>query len=142
MKKAFFLFFLVCSSAFYAQNSQNEFVSLLYEFNDFFGEESFMNPSGRMVLDMGAASAGRVEFNIRDVSISMEEVPERPGCADVCPPMTLIYFKCNGKVKCVSDPIVQEAGTWYEGRITYGIEHGREAYLFLLKAQRYFKERS
>lgn len=121
-----------------AQNDMKNFQDVISGFYNFFSEESFVNPSGNVILDMGAASAGRVTFNIKDVSISMEELPERPGCADICPPTTLINFRCNDFKKCIADPAFEKMGRSARGAITYDINRGKEAYHFLLQLQKYF----
>jgi len=88
---------------------------------------------GNFKFDMGSASAGRVFGNLRDVFITMEILPERPGCADVCPEMAVIHFKCENNQKCVTDPAnPQLYGYFDEGIITFvNLETAKEVYQLL-----------
>lgn len=124
-----------------AQNNLNNYQDVVTKFYEYFSDESSVNPSGGLILDMGSASTGRISFNVKNVSISIKELPERPGCADICPPEFLITFRCNNKSKCVVDPAMEEFGGSKEGSIIYGIERGKEAYHFLLQLQTYFKNK-
>lgn len=88
---------------------------------------------GNFSFDMGSASAGRVSGNLKDVTISIEHSPERPGCADVCPPMEIIHFKCiNGK-KCVTDTADSKLyGYLNQGVITFqNLKNGKKTYKLL-----------
>lgn len=122
-----------------AQNKIKNYHEVIDRFYHYFSDESSVNPSGGLILDMGSRSAGRVAFNIKHVSISMEKLPERPGCADICPPMTLIKFKCNEGKECITDPAFEKLGKTSKSSITYNIDKGTEAYNFLLELQQYFK---
>lgn len=91
---------------------------------------------GNFSFDMGAASAGRVSGNLRDVILSIEYQPERPGCADICPPMEIIHFNClNGK-NCIEDPAMKDLGKYESGMITFvNLEMGRKTYKLLREIQ-------
>ncbi len=92
-----------------------------------------LNTKGDFSFDMGSASAGRVSGNLRSVEIIMEHIPERPGCADICPEMILIRFECKNDKNCVTDPAF--SNTYYDsGAISItNIELGRESYRLLRK---------
>lgn len=85
---------------------------------------------------MGAASAGRVSGNLKNVILSIEYKPERPGCADICPPMEIIHFNClNGK-NCIEDPAFKNDGKYESGMITFeDLEIGRKTYKLLREIQ-------
>lgn len=88
---------------------------------------------GNFSFDMGSASVGRISGNLKDVIINIEHKPERPGCADVCPPMEIIHFKCiNGK-KCVTDPADPKLyGYFNQGVISFeNLENGKKTYKLL-----------
>ncbi len=88
---------------------------------------------GNFSFDMGSASAGRVSGNLKDVIISIEHKPERPGCADICPPMEIIHFRCVNGRKCVTDPADPESfGYFNEGVISFdNLKMGRNTYKLL-----------
>ena len=84
-------------------------------------------------FDMGSASAGRISGNLRKVFISMEILPERTGCADICPEMVVIHFKCENNQRCISDPADPKLYGYYnEGVITFeNLETGERVYQLL-----------
>ena len=88
---------------------------------------------GNFKFDMGSASGGRVSGKLSEVFITMEILPERPGCADICPEMAVIHFKCINDKDCVTDPAdPQMYGYFKEGVITFhNIDNGREVYTLL-----------
>lgn len=88
---------------------------------------------GNFKFDMGSASAGRVSGKLSEVFISMEILPSRPGCADICPEMAIIHFKCPNNVKCVTDPADPKAyGYFNEGVITFeNLEIAKDVYNLL-----------
>ncbi|MGB0431340.1 MAG: hypothetical protein ACPGLV_12770 [Bacteroidia bacterium] len=99
--------------------------------------ECSIDQYGNISIDNGSASAGRVSFRIIDVEISKEERPEEPGCADVCPPRTIISFDCKGGGDCVSDP-----GMGYKnkgGVLVYSVERGKMVYDFLIDFKKFVK---
>ena len=63
------------------------------------------DPSGNITIDMGSASAGRCKFNVNDVALALEMRDEEPGCADICPPRTIITAVC-AQGPCSSDIMV------------------------------------
>lgn len=67
-----------------------------------------IDSNGYFSFDMGAASVGRVTGNLKEVNVSIQYLPEQPGCADICPEMALIIFKCKFGIECVSDPYFTE----------------------------------
>ena len=91
---------------------------------------------GNFSFDMGSASAGRVSGNLKDVTLSIEHKPERPGCADVCPPMKIIHFNCLNGNKCVKDPAFPKLGSHSQGVITFEkLEAGKSTYNLLYTIQ-------
>lgn len=74
-----------------------------------------IDSNGYFSFDMGAASAGRVSGNLKDVNLSIQYLPVRPGCADICPEMALVIFECKFGKECLGDPtfskIKSETGT-------------------------------
>tara|TARA_A100000171_G_C2139729_1_gene153942 strand:- start:2672 stop:3244 length:573 start_codon:yes stop_codon:yes gene_type:complete len=64
--------------------------------------------NGDFVIDMGSASSGRVAGNLKNLNLSFEHLPERPGCADVCPEMIVIKFDCKLRKKCISEPTMSD----------------------------------
>lgn len=62
-----------------------------------------IDSNGFFSFDMGTASAGRATGNLKDVNVSIQYLPEQPGCADICPEMALIIFECKFGIECVSD---------------------------------------
>lgn len=94
-----------------------------------------MDDYGNVILNMGSASSGRCGFRISDVKITMEEKPEEPGCADICPPRVLIHFECK-KSECVYDP-VSPTGFYQTGVIEFlDVKKGKKAYEYLLAFQK------
>ena len=89
---------------------------------------------GDLKLNMGAASAGRVYLNLKDVRLRKEERPEEPGCADVCPPRAIISFDCR-KGDCVADPAMPDMGKFNTGAIEMTIEKGRIVFPLLQSIQ-------
>ena len=92
---------------------------------------------GNFSFDMGSASAGRVSGNLKDVILSIEYVPERPGCADICPEMELIHFRCINGNKCVTDPADPKMYGYFErGLISFdNLEIGKKTYKLLARIQ-------
>lgn len=83
---------------------------------------------GDFSIDLGSASAGRVMGNLRDVYLSIEHLPKRPGCADICPEMIVIHFNCYDGKKCVTDPAFKEFYS-NSGVISFSnIENGKMIY--------------
>lgn len=102
--------------------------------------ECSINKHGKISIDNGSMSAGRVEFYIAEVDISMEEKPEEPGCADVCPPRTIISFHCTGRDNCIKDPAMDFE--YSSGILEYGVEHGKKAFEFLIDFQNFLLAQS
>lgn len=100
-----------------------------------------VNNRGDFSFDMGSASAGRVSGNLNEVIISIEHKPERPGCADICPPMKIIYFECKNGGKCVTDPADPEIyGYFKKGSISFGnLLNGEKTYELLFEIQKAIK---
>jgi hypothetical protein len=88
---------------------------------------------GNFKFDTGAASTGRVSGNLSNVFISLEILPERPGCADICPETAIIHFKCENGTNCVTDPFdPQLSGYHNEGAISFqNLETGKKVYTLL-----------
>lgn len=88
---------------------------------------------GNFKFDTGAASTGRVSGNLSNVFISLEILPERPGCADVCPETAIIRFKCDNGKNCVTDPFdPQLSGYHNEGAISFqNLETSKKVYTLL-----------
>ncbi len=121
-----------------AQNVINDFEDAKIKFHDLFDTPSKLDDYGNTEIDMGSASAGRVKFRIADVIISMEERPEEPGCADICPPRVLITFTCK-KSECISDPAFSDFDDHRTGTIQiYDINRGKRAFAFLSELQEFF----
>ena len=92
--------------------------------------------NGDFSFDMGSASSGRVSGNLKEVDIVIEYLPERPGCADICPEMAVIYFKCKYNKKCVSDPGFISGGSYSSGSISFqNLKLGSEIFDLLNKIQ-------
>lgn len=122
-----------------AQNVIKDFDDAKIYFHGLFEEPSKLDEYGNVVIDMGAASAGRIKFRMSDVVISMEERPEEPGCADICPPRILITFTCK-KSECVSDPGFTEFTKFKTGTIQiHNINRGKKAFSFLKELQEFLK---
>lgn len=99
-------------------------------------QTSSFNSKGNFSIDMGAASAGRVKGNLKDVNLHLEFLPERPGCADVCPEMAVIYFKCKFG-NCIEDPNVPQLGKHNEGAISFqGLNTGKKVFQLLSRVQK------
>lgn len=91
---------------------------------------------GNFSFDMGSASAGRVSGNLKDVLLRIEHKPERPGCADICPPMEIIHFNCLNNSECLKDPAFPKMGSYSQGVITFeNLEVGKRTYKLLYKIQ-------
>ena len=140
MKKLYILL-LALSTSFYtsAQIKISDFDDAKIYFDGVFNsysEDSGIDEYGNIYIDMGSASSGRHYFRITDVNLSIEEKPEEPGCADICPPRVIISFKCRKSV-CLQDPTIQGTG-YIEGAIVFeNIARGKKAFEFL-KAFREF----
>lgn len=113
-------------------NTQQNIQELLYILD---GEKQYLDDSGEFLFDMGSASAGRVAGNLKDVTIHMEHKPERPGCADICPEMIIITFKCKGNKDCTYNPEFPEFIADI-GVITFiDIKAGKKSYQLLKDIQ-------
>jgi hypothetical protein len=98
---------------------------------------SQFDSQGNFSIDMGAASTGRVKGNLKKVDLRIEFLPERPGCADVCPEMAVIYFKCKYGVKCIEDPNVPQFDKHNEGAISFqGLDTGLKVFQLLGRVQK------
>lgn len=95
-----------------------------------------INSEGDFSIDMGAASAGRVSGNLKDVNLSIEYLPEMPGCADICPEMAVISFKCKSKTECLSDPTLMEFRTERSGITIANKDRGAYIYDLLIRIQK------
>lgn len=100
-----------------------------------------VDKSGNFSFDMGSASSGRISGNLKDVIISIEHKPERPGCADICPPMEIIHFQCINGDKCVTDPAFSKTlGYYSNGSISFGnLLNGKKTYQLLSDLQKTIK---
>lgn len=137
-------FMLFCFITFTTSNAQvvlNDFEDASIYFDGLFESPSSLDQYGNIVLDLGSASAGRLKFRISDVNISMEESPEEPGCADICPPRIIISFKCI-KSECISDPAFEEMGSYPSSAISiFNIKRGKKAFEYL-KALKQFIDKN
>lgn len=132
-------FFTLFTSALTAQKVIKDFDDAKIYFHGLFDEPSSLDEYGNVEIDMGAASAGRVKFRISDVIISMEERPEEPGCADICPPRTLITITCK-KSECISDPALVELPKSKTGVIQiHNINRGKKVFSFLKELQEFLR---
>lgn len=131
------IIFFFFTSALIAQNVIKDFDDAKIYFHGLFEEPSRLDEYGNVEIDMGAASAGRIKFRISDVVISMEERPEEPGCADICPPRILITFTCK-KSECISDPAFTEFTKSKTGTIQiHNINRGKKSFRFLKELQKF-----
>lgn len=143
MKKYIYLIVIFCGIVFplYAETQGYDFNNYLKEFEYFFGtEESDLKKNGQVVLNLGSASSGRYAFNIRNVEFTIETRNEEPGCADICPPRTLLNIKCIEEANCIIDPSFPSLRQSSAIAELIPMEKGIEAYLFLLKLKEYFKQ--
>lgn len=114
-----------------AQVVLNDFEDASIYFDGLFESPSSLDQYGNVELDLGSASAGRVKFRISDVNISMEEKPEEPGCADICPPRVIISFKCR-KSECISDPAFPEMKSSSSSAISiFNVKRGKKVFEYL-----------
>lgn len=124
---------LFCSFALTTSNAQvilNDFEDASIYFHGLFESPSSLDEYGNVEIDMGSASSGRMKFRINDVNISMEERPEEPGCADICPPRIIISFKCL-KSECISDPALN-IGMYSSSAIQiFNIKRGKKVFEYL-----------
>jgi hypothetical protein len=91
-----------------------------------------INNKGDFSLDMGSASAGRVSGNLKDLSLKIEHKPKRPGCADICPPMEILYFNCVNTNKCLKDPALPKMGNYSQSSISFtNLEIGKATFKLL-----------
>ena len=97
-----------------------------------------MDEYGNVLIDNGSMSGGRLSCRITDVELSIEERPEEPGCADVCPPRVIIHFDCKKGGKCITDPGLDIKS--HSGVLVYSVEHGKKAFDFLKDFQRFVLE--
>lgn len=131
LKIPFLLISFLIFSSLTAQVSIKDFEDASIYFNGLFDKPSSLDQYGNIVLDMGSASAGRIQFRITDVNISMEERPEEPGCADICPPRVIINFNCT-KSECINDPVVPEFGKHSSGSVQiFDLKRGKKVYEYL-----------
>ncbi|NLN25766.1 MAG: hypothetical protein GX163_09025 [Bacteroidetes bacterium] len=98
--------------------------------------DSTVDIYGNFSIDMGSASSGRVTGNLLDVALDVEHLPERPGCADICPEMIVIHFKCQNNTNCITDPAFRDFFS-DEGSISFvNIEKGKRIYDLLIAIQK------
>jgi len=131
-----FILFSGCKDNVDKQYSElNELISELESHFDNDYNDADIDNLGNFKFDMGSASSGRVSGKLTEVFISMEILPERPGCADICPEMAVIHFKCDAEKKCVTDPAdPQLYGYHNEGVINFeNLENGQKVYSLLNK---------
>ncbi|RLJ69066.1 hypothetical protein CLV86_0459 [Lacinutrix venerupis] len=129
-----FFFLQACKED--SKNKNSELKELITEVESYFeGEvsDADIDNLGNFKFDTGAASTGRVSGKLSKVFISLEIIPEHPGCADICPEMALIHFKCENETKCVTDPAdPQTYGYFNEGVISFeNLETGKKVYSLL-----------
>ncbi|NCO62694.1 MAG: hypothetical protein GW849_02310 [Flavobacteriia bacterium] len=102
--------------------------------NNGFGSSTF-DSQGNFSIDTGAASTGRVQGNLKQVNLSIEYLPIRPGCADICPEMAIIRFKCKFG-NCLNDPNMQNFKS-DESAISFdGLETGKKVYELMKRIQK------
>lgn len=132
MKKTITLLsiFFIYSIQSQAQINLNDFEDAEIYFNGIFEDDSQIDEYGNILIDMGSASAGRLMFRISDVNIKMEEKPEEPGCADICPPRILIFFECR-KSECISDPAFNMENLQTGSITIFDVKKGKKAFEFL-----------
>ena len=108
-------------------------------FDGLFDENSTLDDYGNIVIDLGSASAGRYSFRITDVDITMEERPEEPGCADVCPERILLTLSCS-KSECIEDPGI-DSGLKTESAVIvfYDLGKGKKAFKIFNSLKAFFK---
>ncbi|MFT7234041.1 MAG: hypothetical protein ACI8TA_003270 [Cyclobacteriaceae bacterium] len=140
-KMKFFILCLLTSALFQCfQTPQavfNDLDDVHIYYRGLFGSQSALpDELGNIVIDMGTASQGRVKMRITDVEITKEDRPSEPGCADICPPRTIITFSCI-KAPCVSDPAI-DGYVGESGSITIGShKRGQKVYDFLLAYKKF-----
>jgi hypothetical protein len=142
MKKTITLLtiFLIISFHSKAQINLNDFDDAEIYFNGIFEDNSQIDEYGNILIDKGSASAGRLMFRITDVNLKMEEKPEEPGCADICPPRIIIHFECR-KSECILDPAF-DMENFQSGSITIlDVKKGKKAFEFL-KAYKEFIQKN
>lgn len=139
MKRIIPLLILFITFNLVAQTNIKDMNDALVKFDEIF-DDSALYTNGLVTIDMGSASAGRYQFKITDVNISMEERDEEPGCADICPPRILIYFKC-ARGQCITDPAF--ASNMSDSGVIeiYDLAHGRKAYDYLVALKKFMKNR-
>lgn len=94
--------------------------------------DSNIDVYGNFSIDMGSASSGRVMGNLKEIELDNELLPERPGCADICPETFVIHFFCIENKKCLTDPAFREF-TSEKGFISFeNIEYGKRFYELLM----------
>lgn len=94
-----------------------------------------IDSEGNFSIDMGAASVGRVSGNLKDVNLSIEYLPEMPGCADICPERAVISFKCKSKTECLADPTLMEFRTERSGITIANKDRGGYVFDLLIRIQ-------
>lgn len=100
------------------------------EFNKLLNDSN-IDVYGNFSFDMGSASVGRIMGNLKSVYLSIEHLPERPGCADICPEMIIIHFRCYEAEKCLTDPAFKEFDNDYKTISFSNIETGKKVYNLL-----------
>ena len=130
------LFFFLQSCKEESKSKKSELNELITEVESYFEgdiSDADIDNLGNFKFDSGAASTGRVSGKLSKVFITLEILPERPGCADICPEMALIHFKCENDTKCVTDPAnPQFYGYFNEGVISFeNLETGKKVYSLL-----------
>jgi hypothetical protein len=135
-----FIFWQLCATAqFKIDNFANAEIYFQGLFNAGF-EKQYIDEYGNIGINMGSASDGRIYFRITDVKISMEEKPQEPGCADICPPRVIIHFECI-KSGCVRDFTNFDMAPTQSGTIViFDVPKGKKAYEFLMAFQKFVGE--
>ncbi|PKA82450.1 hypothetical protein ATE92_0579 [Ulvibacter sp. MAR_2010_11] len=131
-----FIFLNACKEKENANTKEPELKELITELEGLFDGVIYnadIDNFGNFKFDTGAARTGRVSGKLSEVFISLEILPERPGCSDICPEMAIIHFKCEKNEKCVTDPAdPQLYGYRNEGVISFdNIENGQKVYRLL-----------
>lgn len=97
---------------------------------------STFDSRGNFSIDTGSASSGRVQGNLKDVNLSIQYLPERPGCADICPEMAVINFKCKYDTNCIKDPLISNY-SGNESSISFmGLDTGKKVFELLSSIQK------
>ena len=121
-----------------AQIKINDFDDAKIYFDGIFQEDSQLDDYGNTYINMGSASSGRVYVRITDVNIHMEERKEEPGCADICPPRTIITLKCR-KSNCARDPLSSNDAYESSTIVFDNIKRGKKAFEYLKALKEFFR---